>query len=66
MAFRIKELREEQKMSQEELANKAGVSRIVISNLETGARDVTTTKTLAKIAGVLNVRVQDLFFDEIV
>ena len=33
MGYRIKELREEKKMSQEDLAKEAGVSRTIISGL---------------------------------
>jgi DNA-binding XRE family transcriptional regulator len=63
MAYRIKECREEQGMSQEELATKANVSRTIISGLETGTITVTTTGTLIKIAEALNKKVSDIFFD---
>ena len=63
MAYRIKECREEQGMSQEELATKANVSRTIISGLETGTITVTTTGTLIKIAEALNKKVNDIFFD---
>ena len=45
MAYKIKDARAELKMSQEELAKKAGVSRQTISGLESGACTVTTTDT---------------------
>lgn len=51
-------------MSQEELAVKANVSRTIISGLETGTSDVTTTGTLQKIANALEVDVKDLFISE--
>ena len=63
MGYRIKECREEQGMSQEELASKANVSRTIISGLETGTITVTTTGTLIKIAEALNKKVNDIFFD---
>lgn len=63
MGYRIKECREEQGMSQEELATKANVSRTIISGLETGTITVTTTGTLIKIAEALNKKVSDIFFD---
>lgn len=52
-------------MSQEELAEKSGVSRATISGLETNPDVITTTETLQKIARALDVRVSDFFTDEI-
>ena len=63
MGYKIKECREELKMSQEELAQKSGVSRTIISGLETGSIEVTTTGTLLKIAKALNRKVSDIFFE---
>lgn len=63
MGYRIEEVRRSKKMSQEELADKADVSRTIISGLETGAITVTTTKTLEKIAAALDARISDIFFD---
>ncbi len=64
MGYKIKEAREAAKMSQEELAEKAEVSRATISGLETGRTDNVTTKTLLKIACALGVTVDALFFAE--
>lgn len=64
MIFRIKEIREKKKMSQEELAIKSGVSRAIISNLESGTFINTTALTIIKIAKALEVKVSDIFFDE--
>lgn len=61
MKFCIQEKRENLKMTQEELAKKANVSRTIISGLESGAITVTTTKTLSKIAEALEMKVSDLF-----
>ena len=63
MIYKIAEVRRSKGISQEELAIKSGVSRSIISNLETGAADVTTTGTLEKIASALEVKVTDLFFE---
>ena len=63
MGYRIKECREAMKMTQEELSEKADVSRTIISGLESGAIRVTTTETLLKIARALNKKVADIFFD---
>ena len=64
MGYKIKEVREAQKMTQEELSEKSGVSRGTISALENGAVRTTTTKTLLKIARALNVGIDQIFFSE--
>lgn len=61
MEFRVKECREKAGMSQEELAEKSGVSRTIISGLESGSITTTTTKTLLKIAEALGLKVSDIF-----
>ncbi len=66
MGFRIKELREERGMTQTELAEKAGVARATIWKLETGEDEITTTKTLIRIAEALGVGVNDLFLPRVV
>lgn len=58
------ERRKEKKMSQCELAEKSGVSRTVISGLESGAITTTTTDTLLKIARALDTNVADIFFEK--
>lgn len=60
----LKEVREEKKMSQEELSRKSKVSRTIISELETGKTDVITNITLEKLATALNKKVTDIFFVE--
>lgn len=60
--YRIKERRQQIGMLQEELAEQAGVSRTIISGLESGAITVTTTGTLVKIAEALKCDVSDIFF----
>ena len=62
MRFRIKEHRQKIGMSQQELSDKSGVSRTIISGLESGRITVTSTGTLAKIADVLNIEIGDIFF----
>lgn len=61
MECRITEIRAEMKMTQEELAEKSGVSRAIISGLESGRVGVTTTETLVKIANALDRKVSDIF-----
>ncbi len=64
MGYRIKELRIEKKMSQEELAEKSNVSRTTISNLESGANRTVLTSTLQRIAAALDTTVDKLFFTQ--
>ena len=59
MKLGIKRIRKEKGISQEELAEKSGVSRPTISNLENNPDVVTTTDTLQKIALALDVKVSD-------
>lgn len=63
MHYKIREFREELKMSQIDLSRKSRVSRSIISGLESGSITVTTTDTLSKIAKALGKRVSDIFFD---
>ena len=59
-AYRIKELRKKEKLTQEELSKKAGVARSLIAQLESGKVQVTTTRTLGKLATVLKCKISDL------
>ena len=60
-AYKIKYLREEQGMTQQELSEKGGVSRTIISELESGKRSVTRTDTLLKISKALKHPIKDIF-----
>lgn len=60
----VKEVREEQDMTQEELAKKSEVSRTTISELENGKVEVITNITLEKIATALGKKVPDIFFKD--
>lgn len=62
MGYKIKERRVEIGITQEELAEKSGVSRTIICALESGKRCNTTAKTLLQIATALNCTVNDIFF----
>ena len=59
---RLKEEREEQQMSQEDLSKKSTVSRTIISELENGKTEVVTNVTLEKLANALGKKVTDIFF----
>lgn len=64
MGYKIKEVREQKSMTQEELSALSGVSRGTISALENGSSRSTTTKTLMNIARALGVSLEELIFDE--
>lgn len=63
MGYKIKEARENARLTQQELAEKSGVSRVTISMLESNKCDC-TMKTLAKIANALDTTVGAIFFDD--
>ncbi|MBS4462908.1 helix-turn-helix transcriptional regulator [Aerococcaceae bacterium zg-B36] len=65
-SYRIKEFRERLKMTQEELAEKANISRALISGLESGTIKETSTASLKKLANALKVNVSEIFFEEVV
>ena len=64
MGIKIKERREELRMTQEELAIKSGVSRQTISALENGKYDNVLTGTLTAIANALDITVDKIFYPE--
>ena len=66
MGYKIKELREDMRLTQQQLADKSGVSRVTIAMLETKKDYATTTKTLVKIANALNTTVDAIFFTDCV
>jgi transcriptional regulator with XRE-family HTH domain len=60
LANRIKELRDQKGISQEELAHRAGLSRTGMGFLETGKR-WPRLDTLMKVADGLNITLDELF-----
>lgn len=62
VGLNIKQLREGQGISQEELADRAGVHRTYVSGVERAVRNPTIT-VLAKIAIGLGVRIADIVAD---
>lgn len=64
MQNRLKEIRENKEMSQEELSQKSTVSRTIISELENGKTEVITNVTMEKLANALGEKVTNIFFIE--
>lgn len=56
---KIKLLRKEQRLSQEELARKANISRATLSFIENGLSENVALGTLRKLANALNVSIKD-------
>lgn len=61
MQYNVREIRQAMGLSQEDLAEKSGISRATIVALENGQDKVTTTKTLLKIADALGVPLDAIF-----
>ena len=64
MGYKIRERREELRMTQDELAQKSGVSRQTISSIETGKYDNVLVGTLAAIATALETTVDKIFYTD--
>mgnify|MGYP000504436349 FL=1 len=62
MKNRLRALREQIGVTQEELSKKSGVSRPTISAIESNQEYVTTNITLEKIARAIDFKVSDIFF----
>ena len=60
LAQNIKKLRKQRKLSQEELAKKAGVTYSTLIKLESGVNKNPTIKTIQQIAAALDVSLDDL------
>ncbi len=61
MNTRIQEIRKQKGIGQKELAEKSGVSRTVISQLENGKRDIVTSDTMKNIAEALGEPIGEIF-----
>lgn len=61
MENRLKELRKNRQITQAELAEKSGISRVTINKLENGKLDNIGTKTLADICDALDCNIVDFF-----
>ncbi len=61
MGYKLKDIRIAMNITQKELAKKSGVSRAIISGIESGRISITTTGTIRKLASALGVSVSDIF-----
>lgn len=61
MENKLKEFREARGLTQEDLAEKTGLSRATISKIENNREVNLTMKTIAKIAGVIGVEPSKIF-----
>ena len=66
MGYRVKKLREEKNMTQEELEKKSGVSRQTISAIENDKAGSVKIGTLLAIAKALDTTVDCIFFPDAV
>lgn len=62
MGYKLKECREDKRMTQEELAKKSGVSRPTIVAIENGKTGDVKLSTLQKLAEALDSTVEAIFF----
>ena len=62
MQNNIEKIRKSLNMTQEELAQKSGISRVTIGNFENGKIEVTTNQTMEKIANALGKKINDVFY----
>lgn len=62
MKNRLRALREQIGITQEELSRKSGVSRPTISAIESNQEYITTNITLEKISRAIDFKVSDIFF----
>lgn len=64
MGFKLKEVREAKRMTQEELETKSGVSRQTISAIENNRCGDVKAGTLVAIAKALGTTIDAIFFSE--
>lgn len=61
---RVRNLRKEKRLSQEELSFRAGLHRTYIGMIERAEKNITLVN-IAKIAEALNIEMKDLFNDNL-
>ena len=66
MGYRVREIREQKRMSQEELEQKSGISRQTISAIENDRAGDVKVGTLRALANALETTIDNLFFEKAV
>lgn len=66
MGYRLKEIREQAKMTQEELERRSGISRQTISAIENNTAKNVLVGTLLALAKALDTTVDKIFFEQAV
>ena len=61
MVYKLKQIREQRHMTQEQLANASGISRATICLLEAGTEHNASMKTLLSLARALDTTVDNIF-----
>lgn len=64
MKNKVREYREKENLTQEELSQKSGVPRNMISALETGTNTNVTYDVMQRLAKALNKKVATIFFNQ--
>ena len=60
LAANIKKLRKKHNLSQEQLAQKAGITYSTLIKIESGSNSNPTLDTLTKLAGVFKIKIDEL------
>ena len=66
MGYKLKEIREEKSMTQEELEKRSGVSRQTISAIENNDEYQPKIGTLLALANALDTTIDNIFFENAV
>lgn len=64
MGYKLREMREAKRLTQQQLAEKSGVSRQTIIAIENDPKCNTTFNTLVKLANALETTIDQIFFTD--
>ena len=63
MGYKVKEIREQKGLTQEQLAKASGVSRVTISAIENNSEYQAKTGTLLALAKAMDTTIDKIFFE---